>query len=125
MKLAMLSSNESVFDLCEDLRTSLEGKIADLQTEIFTVQKHIDLPKKLKSLEGFDVAAVFIHYSKENASLKVAIEKISEVDIDGTYIMALIEEVQVPEDASGEEVNELKMQFLSKAENELMSAIIK
>ena len=120
MKIAFLSSEESVMDLLDDLKKSIEGKIADAEIELFKERKSIDLVKKISSMGSYDLGAVIVHYKNESPSLKVLLEKISVLEIEGVRLLNMIEHVD-----PASEPDEIRDEELKKAESILVKEITK
>jgi len=125
MRLALLSSDESKPYFLDELKGGVESKIADVGAEIFKVRKNLDITKKLAALGGFDMVFVAVLYSNENVELKVVIEKLADAELEGVHILKMIERIELPEDYSEKELAELKAAMLSKAEELLISEIVK
>ena len=125
MRLALLSSDESKPYFLDELKAGVESKIADVGAEIFKVRKNLDIPKKLPSLSGFDLVMVVLLYQKETVEVKVAIEKLADAELEGIEIIKMIEHLELEADYHETDVADFKNELLAKAQELLVSEIMK
>ena len=96
-----------------------------MDTEIFKVRKNLDIPKKLSSLSGFDLVMVVLLYHKETVEVKVAIEKLADAELEGIEIIKMIEHLELEADYHETDVADFKNELLAKAQEILVTEIMK
>ena len=124
MRIALLTSDESLPGITDALKNSIEGKIADAEVELLNSRTNSGIVKKISSLSGFDVAMVVVIYRDENASVKSLIDKITSMHHEGIELIEIIEPLSAYGDEDADE-EKTKADIIAKAESVFMAELLK
>ncbi len=91
MKIALVSSKHSDINPLPLIAKNLVRKIAGVQVVQKMALSNLDIPAVLSSLKGCDLIVVALYYHDETLDVKVAMEKLVDLDLKGQQTMKFIE----------------------------------
>ncbi len=83
MKIALVSSVDSALDVLPPAAKILRSLIKGVQVLERNSRSTLDIVKDVSSLKGFDIVAAILYYPEENVEVKVMMEKLVELDLEG------------------------------------------
>ncbi len=82
MRLALLSSEDSAFDISKELRAFLEKEIVNVEVEEVRLPHMLDIPVWVKDNPGCDLYFVFVVYKRPKVEVKVLLEKLVSLEME-------------------------------------------
>ena len=100
MRIALISSEESITNPLSGLNSFLNEQIINVEVEEITVPMNLDIIAAVNELEDYNLIFVFVSYAKEDAKIKLLLEKLVELEIQKG--IKIIKAVELSEEEGGE-----------------------
>ncbi len=123
LRIALISSEESITNPLPALNSFLNEQIINVEVEEITVKMNLDIIAAINELEDYELVFVFVSYIKEDAKIRLLLEKLVELEMQkGVKIIKAVEQDE-EEEAEMEKISDSKGPLVQKWGNFILKEL--
>lgn len=95
MKIALISSRKSFPAVLRGVAEKLRSEIINVEVEEFVLDSNLDIVSKVAELGEYDFVGLLVFYVKETADVKVLMEKIVDLELQGKKTTKFFKQISI------------------------------
>ena len=92
MKVCLISSENSGINVVPAIADALRSRVHGIEVVLKVAATPLDIVNEVSLAGGCRAVAVILHYEKENAQVRVLMEKLVDLDLQGKHTMKFLEQ---------------------------------